>query len=197
MLHPLLFVQNQYFIRCSFLFNSNAKQWCEWRLYKFDSKFSIHTKFRKNQKPKKSNIYIGSWKAIEPMSNLNSHLRTNKPKKKQNKKIHSTTKTKLNKNANRMCYCVGSWSLSWNHSAFPSRWAPWHQSGGITSTSQRGSSNNRGLPWNTSTSQRSWHSARQATAKYNRWEYIQTDNGQKQNIYRQTNKKCKNKPKYQ
>lgn len=67
-----------------------------------------------------------------------------------------------------MCYCVGSWSLSWNHSAFPSRWAPWHQSGGITSTSQRGSSNNRGLPWNTSTSQRSWHSARQATAKYNR-----------------------------
>lgn len=87
--------------------------------------------------------------------------------------------------------CVGGWPLSWNHSAFPSRWAPWHPSGGVPSSStgnQRGSSTNRGIPWNSNTSQRSWHTTRPATSKYNRWEHIQTINEPK----KKRNKKTKN-----
>lgn len=80
-------------------------------------------------------------------------------------RIHS------HENENEKYIKLGGWSWSWNHSALPGRWAPWHQSGGIPSSAtgtQRGNSSNRGVPWGSSSSQRSWHPARQATTKYNR-----------------------------
>lgn len=99
-------------------------------------------------------------------------------KVKQSIKLNPKQTPKWEININKYTYCVGGWSLSWNHNAFPSRWTPWHTSGGVASSSsagnQRASSTNRGLPWNSNTSQRSWHTARQANSKYNRWEKNQT-----------------------